>query len=127
MIGLAAGGVVSPTVAAQVMAAVNQLPSVSQQIVAELSSTDSDIVRAQKITEWTAPVLAQIDALPPTAKMYANAVLMAWRAFLAFYPVPTPSMMLRADRHSTKYDAKRLDEIRDEVFSLTDNAGKVRP
>ncbi len=110
VVGLTIGGVITPETGAAIVAAVALLPGISQQIVAELSSADSDIARASKITALLNPVLANIKALPPTARLYVSAALAAWEAFLAAYPVPVASTNLQAVRSRVHFDAKALNQ-----------------
>ena len=125
VISLAATGNMDPDVATQIIAVISPLPGISQQIVAELSSTDSNALRAAKVTALLAPVLARIDALPASARAIAAATLAAWQAFLSAYPVPAAGN-LSASKQSTKFDAKALDKIRGSIVDLTDHAGEMR-
>ncbi len=124
VLSLAASGQMDPVTSAQVVAALSPLPGVAQMIVAELSSADSDVVRAQKISAALEPVLARIQALPPTAAAITSACLAAWQAFLAAYPVPATAARV-GGASSTKFSAKDLNRIGEKVFKLTEDTSKL--
>ena len=120
MVGLVANKVISPETGAQVVSAFALMPGIAQQIMVELSSTDSNLLRAQKITAWLAPEVALIDQLPPNARIYASAALSCWQVFLAYYNVPASGQM-QASKASTRYAASKLDPIRGAIVDLTEH------
>ena len=125
VVTLAATGTMDPAVAAEVVAVITPLPGISQQIVSELSSTDTDIVRAAKITGWLAPVLKNITQLPPAAQAICAATLAAWQAFLAVYPAPA-ALGSVASTKTTKFSASALDKIEVHVVKLTVDATRMK-
>jgi hypothetical protein len=124
-VSLAASGQIDPVTSAMIVAAISPLPGAAQKIVAELSSADSDVVRAQIITATLQPILAKIQALPPTAQAITSACLVAWEAFLAAYPVPVTAARTGAVARSTAFKASDLERIGDHVFKLTEDVSKL--
>jgi hypothetical protein len=120
MVGLVATKVISADTAAQIVSAFAPMPGIAQQIMAELSSPDSNIVRAQKITGWLAPELALIDKLPPNARTIAQGALAVWQTFLAYFNVPSTGQ-LQASKASASYSADKLDPIRGAIVDLTEH------
>jgi hypothetical protein len=123
VVTLAATGTMDPAIAAEVVAVITPLPGISQQIVAEFSSADTDIVRAGKIAGWLAPVLKNITQLPPAAQAICAATLAAWQAFLAAYPVPAG---VSASTKTTKFSASALNKIEVHVVKLTVDATRMK-
>ena len=108
---LAATGKIDMGTAVMIEAAIAPLPGVFQETVAEMSSMDTDAMKAIKITGYFEPVLKSLNALPPTAQVWVTAVVSSIRAFLAYYPMPQAGAKLKMDRHVTKFDPTRLSTI----------------
>ena len=62
--------------------AIAPAPAVASAVIQEIDSTDSDVVKAQKITADAAPLLANLKSLPPEAAAISQMVLDAWTAFI---------------------------------------------
>jgi hypothetical protein len=110
---LGATGTIPADLAAEITAAMLPLPEIFRQTAQELASTDSDVVRALKITEYFQPEIQALSMLPPQAQVWTGAVMSAIKVFLSFYVVPQGMALATAPRggHVTVFDPTHLSTV----------------
>lgn len=120
---LAASGKIDPNTAAQIENAIVGLPVAFQGTSAELATTDAPGIKYAKIVALYLPTLNALDALPPTARAYASAVMAAIQSFLrAIQPPPG----LKLERSSPAFQVGGYKHLDDRIFNLTDKIGLMQ-
>lgn len=120
---LAASGKIDPNTAAQIENAIVGLPVAFQGTSTELATTDPPGVKYAKIALLYAPTLTALNALPPTARAYASAVVAAIQSFLhAIQPPPG----YKLERSSPAFRVGQYKHLDDRIFELTDKIGLMQ-
>ncbi len=120
-------GRISPTVADELQSAIFQLPAAYSQTAAELASNDSAATKAAKVTAYYADTLTWLNALPPSAQIYAEAISASIEAFLSsLHPADANRMLARGTVVMVNFDSKSLEEIGVRAASLQTHFTKLK-
>jgi hypothetical protein len=121
---LSSQGTIDPVVAAEVIAVLTPIPAAASGIVQEAGSSDSAAVKAAKITALAQPVVNGLSSvIDPAAKVYVNAVLVAWQTFIssvnsASAPVTAASVPAGTGKVTTQSMKQHINSLREHLVSF---------
>lgn len=113
VVALGATGVIPADLAAEISVALVPLPGIFSQTAQEMATTDTDIVKALKITEYFQPEIQSLTMLPASAQVWTGAIMSGIKVFLSFYVVPQGTTLKTAPRggHITAFDPTHLSTV----------------
>jgi hypothetical protein len=123
VVTLTATGNMDPVVAAEITAAIVDLPRAFQGTSVELATTDPPAIKYSKIALLYAPTLANLRVLPPAAQAIVSTLVAAIEKFLQSI---APPVGLQAGRSSPAFQVGQYKHLDERIFALTDKIGSMQ-